>query len=76
MPVEVLFSAKRSFNAATARSPWRTSGSTLTLNTGSTLLQCGHGLRAVENLRRHWLRTESRFNAATAFGPWRTAVGP
>ena len=41
-------------------------------------LQCGHGLRAVENYccRLPKTCTKECFNAATAFVPWRTSAGP
>ena len=61
------------FNAATAFVPWRT----LTVadaGAASVALQCGHGLRAVENPKDSLdpCRSVRRFNAATAFVPWRT----
>ncbi len=39
------------------------------------MLQCGHGLQAVENARvpRRRGRSLASFNAATAFKPWRTS---
>ncbi len=61
------------FNAATVFGPWRTvEGSQVDVE--GLRLQCGHGLRTVENqllvlLPRH---LEAGFNAATVFGPWRT----
>ncbi len=63
------------FNAATVFGPWRTADVPAT-TVALTALQCGHGLRTVENNHRPsgppaWAR---RFNAATVFGPWRTSV--
>ena len=62
-----------SFNAATARRPWRTADTRVI---GPHVeLQCGHGPKAVEN-RRAWpdsCESTGGFNAATARRPWRTA---
>ncbi len=66
-------SAGSSFNAATARRPWRTH-----LHTGTrgpqNSLQCGHGPKAVENTSPSSPSggSGSGFNAATARRPWRT----
>src|SRR5271155_3567773 len=44
----------------------------------STVLQCGHGTKAVENdrCRRQLGCRDAAFNAATARRPWRTGVKP
>ncbi len=68
-------SNRRSFNAATAFVPWRTD----ILGTPGPVflrLQCGHGLRAVENAgaTSEGATSAGGFNAATAFVPWRTAI--
>ncbi len=44
------FVARPSFNAATARRPWRTDSAILT-SSAAISLQCGHGPKTVENLR-------------------------
>ncbi len=64
------------FNAATAFKPWRTAAAT-TDDLTTLLLQCGHGLQAVENHADHRVHPPLRhgFNAATAFKPWRTRLG-
>ncbi len=61
------------FNAATAFKPWRTCQSGKVPG-ARRMLQCGHGLQAVENILfdQRLAIEQHGFNAATAFKPWRT----
>src|SRR5205823_1197790 len=67
---------RRSFNAATANSPWRTTAELAAARRLYKALQCGHGEFAVENTSAATTspRSPSRFNAATANSPWRTTL--
>src|SRR5437764_683098 len=64
----------RSFNGATATSPWMTIRDMWSLP-GAVKLQWGHGDFAVDDIRcRATSRTSlGRFNGATATSPWMTA---